>query len=163
MFRFITILSLVCLAFPLAAAPMLHVIGVADSHTLIVERMGVPLSVSLAGVTVPPSEEGDAVAYLRKHVVASWVAVELDANGAAYVFRSPDALYINGELARRAYAYSGPPMKYLGESAPQPAPATPAATSRVRKTKGAAAQPKPRPVRRQPRGSHQIPHGAEMR
>jgi len=40
----------------------------------------------------------NAIEFLRLKVVQHFVMVESNARGDAYVYRSPDALFINGEL-----------------------------------------------------------------
>jgi hypothetical protein len=72
--------------------------------------------------------------------------VETDARGESYVYRSPDALFINGELSRRAYLGPSVQMTYVGDVMPGPRRAEPA-------VKAAKAKPLPLPPRphRKPR------------
>ena len=136
------------------ASPMYRVVDVKDAQTLIIDRNGVAAEVRLAGVIVPPSEQPAAVTYLRDTLAWHWAMVETGPDG-AYVYRSPDALYINGEIARRAYTTHHTEMIYLGEVMPGPQhaakPARTPAPVRVRAT------PKPRRVRQSPTGAHKIP------
>lgn len=136
---------LVLSASSLFAAPMVRVIAVKDAKTLIVDRAGVAGEVKLGDVVIPPGEETAAVDYLRTKVVERYVMVESNARGEAYVYRSPDALFINGELLRRAYLSRGTEMVIVGESSPGP----------ERTTGGAPATRAPRaprvPVRLRPR------------
>lgn len=90
-------------------APMSRVVAVTDSRTIVVETKGVRSAVVLTGVGVLSEEEMQAATYLRRTLSNAWVYVE---NGDVY--RSPDGLYINGEMLRHAWR-SGPPMTYLGE------------------------------------------------
>lgn len=106
--------ALVCLAVSAcattaAAIPMSRVLAVRDSHTLIVQTNGVQYAVSMKGIDVGPEDEARAADYLRRLLANSWVLIE---NGDVY--RSPDGLFVNGEIARRAWRTS-PNMKYLGE------------------------------------------------
>ena len=98
----------------MTAAPMVRVISVKDSHTVVVDNQGVAAEVTLAQVVIPPAEEAAAAAYLRKTLVNAWVMMERDDRG-AYLYRSPDAMFVNGALATRAYTQTGPEMIYLGE------------------------------------------------
>jgi hypothetical protein len=86
---------------------MVRVIDVKDARTLIVDRAGVAGEVRLGDVVIPPGEETTAIEFLRTTLVQHYVMVESNARGEAYVYRSPDALFINGELLRRAYLISG--------------------------------------------------------
>jgi len=104
----------------LLAAPMVRVIDVKDARTLIVDRAGIPAEVRLGDVAIPPGEEAAAIEFLRLKVVQHFVMVESNARGDAYVYRSPDALFINGELLRRAYLARGTEMIIVGESSPGP-------------------------------------------
>jgi hypothetical protein len=97
-----------------AAARMMRVAQVTSSNTIVLEG---GKSVTLRGVLVPADEEAAARDYLAQLVAGRWVAIE---NGD--VFRSPDALFINGELARRAYLAPNVHMTYLGELNPAPRP-----------------------------------------
>ncbi|HEY2322574.1 MAG TPA: hypothetical protein VGJ82_06870 [Thermoanaerobaculia bacterium] len=130
-FFFVLFLS----ASSLFAAPMVRVIDVKDARTLIVDRAGVTGEVRLGDVIIPPGEETAAIEFLRRKVVQHFVMVESNARGEAYVYRAPDALFINGELLRRAYLSRGTEMIIVGESAPHP--------------ERAAQPPKPRSGRRQ--------------
>jgi hypothetical protein len=115
-------------------ATMVRVTGVKDARTLIVDRAGVPAVLKLGDVIIPPGEEASAVEYLRTKVVERYVMVESNARGEAYIYRSPDALFINGELLRRAYLMRGTNMTIIGESFPGP----------ERSTRGAPAPKQPR-------------------
>ncbi len=140
---------LILSASSLFAAPMLRVIGVKDAKTLIVDRAGVAGEVRLGDVVIPPGEEAAAVDFLRSKVVEHFVMVESNARGDAYVYRSPDALFINGELLRRAYLSRGTEMIIVGESAPGPERATRGAPSREQNR--VLPPPKPRSGRRRRR------------
>jgi hypothetical protein len=130
----------------LFAAPMVRVIDVKDARTLIVDRAGVAGEVRLGDVVIPSGEETTAIDFLRTTLVQHYVMVESNARGEAYVYRSPDALFINGELLRRAYLVQRTRMVIVGESSPGPERSTrsapPRAESRV------PPPPKPRSGRR---------------
>lgn len=121
---------LILTASSLFAAPMVRVIDVKDARTLIVDRAGVAVEVKLGDVVIPAGEETAAIAFLRTKVVERYVMLESNARGEAYVYRSPDALFINGELLRRAYLTRGTEMIIVGESSPGPERATRSAPPR---------------------------------
>lgn len=88
---------------------------VIDSRTIVVERTGATEVVHLSNVDVPANDERAAREYLEKTLTSAFVYVE---NGEVY--RSPDALFINRELAYRAYAAPSLKMRVLGEVNPAP-------------------------------------------
>ncbi|HEX8171724.1 MAG TPA: hypothetical protein VF824_14400 [Thermoanaerobaculia bacterium] len=114
-------------------AAMLRVAGIENGATLLVERDGAIQRVMLGGVAI--TDELHARELLRWAVGASWVLLEDDGRGAALVYRSPDALFVNRELVLRGYARATAPgiepehrlaVTYLGEVNP---PATSPATA----------------------------------
>jgi len=111
---------LVFSATALSAAPMVRVIDVKDARTLVVDRGGVRTEVRLGDVIIPPGEDAAAIEFLRTKAVEHYVMLENGAHGDTYVYRSPDALFINGELLRRAYLKQGTKMTIIGESSPGP-------------------------------------------
>jgi hypothetical protein len=129
----------------LFAAPMVRVIDVKDARTLIVDRAGVAGEVRLGDVVIPPGEETTAIEFLRSTLVQHYVMVESNARGEAYVYRSPDALFINGELLRRAYLVQRTRMIIVGESSPGPERST---RSAPRTENRVLPPPKPRSGRR---------------
>jgi hypothetical protein len=142
------VLLFVCLCgFSLSAsAAMSRVVAVTDSRTIVVEVDGVRSPVALSGVAVAASEETAAVDFLRRIVTGAWVLVE---NGDIY--RSPDGLYVNGEMIRRAWRASSN-MRYLGEWDPpaRRSSVAAAAPGRRRPRAGAATRrsPNAKPARR---------------
>jgi hypothetical protein len=95
--------SLITLFVPLCLeAAMVRVIGVADGQTLVIDRAGVAVNIKLAGITVVDDE--GARSLLRWTVGSSWVMLEEQADGGHFVYRSPDALFINRELVARGFA-----------------------------------------------------------
>ncbi len=98
----------------MAAVPMARFVRVTDSRTIVVARVGGPEEVvHLANVEVPAADEIAARAFIQQSLAGTFVYVE---NG--NVYRSPDALFINRELAYRAYTSPGLKMFYLGEVNP---------------------------------------------
>ena len=118
----------------MAAIPMVRFVRVADSRTIVVAHLNGPEEVvHLSNVDVPAEDETAARAFLQQSLAGTFVYVE---NGRVY--RSPDALFINRELAYGAYATPGLKMYYLGQVSPgahaQAAPrATPAAAPATKK------------------------------
>jgi len=98
-------------ALPMNGGRMARVGRVLDSRTIVLDGGA---TVTLRGVDIPPDDEALAAAYLRSILGNGWVLVE---NGDVY--RSPDALYVNGQLITHAYRHSAR-MTYLGESMPGP-------------------------------------------
>jgi hypothetical protein len=88
---------------------------VIDSHTIVVERIDATEVVHLTNVEIPAEDEQAARAYLQQTLAGTYVYVE---NGKVY--RSPDALFINRELAFGAYAAPTLKMRVFGEVNPGP-------------------------------------------
>ena len=89
-----------------ASAAMVRAAAVIDSRTIVIEGGA---TVTLRGVEVPAGEEMAARLYLARLVAGNWIYVD-----AGDVYRSPDALFVNGEMIRRAWR-SSTQMRYLGE------------------------------------------------
>lgn len=85
---------------------MSRVVGVRDSRTILAETNGIVSTVTLNHVAVAAEEEQQAVEYLRQLIANKWVFID---NGDVY--RSPDALFINGDMNRHPWRT----MRYLGE------------------------------------------------
>lgn len=151
-----SILFPILLSTAATAAPMVRVVDVKDCRTIVVNHTGVATTVRLAQIVVPPDEESAATEYLRNTLVSSWVLVETDVRGESYVYRSPDGLFVNGELARRAWTSGHTTMVYLGEVDPGPQRAASRATPKA-KAVSILPPPKPQRARTQPRGAHRIP------
>lgn len=144
--RFIYIVCFFIPAGLVAAVPMARVVNVIDSHTIRVELDGRRVSVALSGVVVSPSEEDAAIEYLHRLVDGAWVYIE-DGN----VYRSPDGLFVTGEMQRHAW-WSTPNMRYLGLADPGPRTAAAKTTAVKPPSPGKAASrsesPRRAPVRR---------------
>jgi hypothetical protein len=109
----------------MAAIPMARFIRVTDSRTIVVAHLNGPEEVvHLVNVDVPAQDEMAARAFIQDNLARSFVYVE-----DGKVYRSPDALFINRELAYGAYSAPGLKMFYLGQVNPGPhAQAAPRAT-----------------------------------
>ncbi|MFL6245911.1 MAG: thermonuclease family protein [Thermoanaerobaculia bacterium] len=137
-------------------ASMVRVIGVTDGQTLIVERGGAAVQVKLAGIEL--TDDVNASALMRWTLVSSWVMLDEQPGGGFYVYRSPDALFVNRELVARGFAratlptiephqhvvvtYLGtlrgmgvrtPLVRQSGSGTSAPAPAKPSRSARRRK------------------------------
>ncbi len=132
----------VCIFIPvqlMAAVPMARFVKAIDSHTIVVERVDATEVVHLTNVDIPAQDEQAAREYIQTMLEGTYVYVE---NGKVY--RSPDALFINRELAFGAYAAPTLKRRVLGEINPGPRPIT--------KAREPMQVPKPRtPVRRSSR------------
>ncbi|MDQ3281260.1 MAG: hypothetical protein M3Q69_07585 [Acidobacteriota bacterium] len=103
-----------------AHAGMVRVVTVENGNTITVEREGVRSSVTLAGITI--TDEAAAKSLLEWTITATWVMAE-PVRGGAFIYRSPDALFLNRELVTRGFARatmhgiepeSHVPVTYLG-------------------------------------------------
>lgn len=137
-------------------ASMVRVLGVTDGRTLVVERGGTQLQVNLAGIEL--IDDRNARALMQWTLVSSWVMLDEQPGGGFYVYRSPDALFVNRELVARGFAratlptieppqhvavtYLGtlrglgvriPSVRGTGSGRSAPAPAKPSRPSRRRK------------------------------
>lgn len=83
-------------------AGMVRVTAVTDGRTIVVEREGKPLTVTLAGIEL--TDHAGARALLQWTLVSQWVMLEEQQGGGAFVYRSPDALFLNRELVARGMA-----------------------------------------------------------
>jgi len=148
---FISLITLLVLALRIDAA-MVRVIGVTDGQTLVVERGGVAVSIKLAGISI--TDDAGARTLMKWTIGASWVMLEEQPDGGHFVYRSPDALFINRELVARGFARATLPaiepqsnviVTYLGTLSPTarspaasgtgsaPTPRSPARPSRPRR------------------------------
>ncbi|HYK02044.1 MAG TPA: hypothetical protein VE974_09820 [Thermoanaerobaculia bacterium] len=113
-----------------AEGATVRVTAVENGRTLVVERHGKSERVTLAGVAV--TDDASARTMLEWTLVSRWVSLE-QTSGGHFVYRSPDALFINRELVLRGFAratlsgiepVSHVPVTYLGTlDLPAPTPA----------------------------------------
>lgn len=151
----------VCLTLTLRLdAGMARVVGIHDERTLVVERGGVRAQVSLAGVSI--SDAASARALLEWTLARSWVMVEEQRGGGAFVYRSPDALFVNRELVQRGFAHATLPdveprshvtVTYLGRlpdavAPPRVSPPRVSPAPRSGTSSGTPRRPSKRPSRR---------------
>jgi hypothetical protein len=114
-----------------AEAALVRVTAIVDAQTLIVDRAGIAETIKLAGITITDVE--NARTLLEWTLVSKWVMLEPQSGGGCFVYRSPDALFVNRELVTRGFATTALPaieppqhvvVTYLGTVR---APKTPAA------------------------------------
>lgn len=125
----------------MAAVPMARFVKVIDSRTIVVDHAGASEVVHLTSVDVPAEDEQAARDYLAEKLTGTFVYVE---NG--NVYRSPDALFINRELAFGAYAAPSLKMQVFGQLSPGPRPQATQHAAPVRQI--AQQKPRPRPATR---------------
>jgi hypothetical protein len=107
---------------------MARVLRVGDNGTVVVQGKSGETVLHLAGIEITNGPAAQSL--LRWCVGTSWVMVEaepLAGEGFVYLYRSPDALFVNHELVERGYARatlpavqpaSHVPVTYLGELNP---------------------------------------------
>lgn len=83
-------------------AGMARVQSVVDGQTLIVERGGIASTVQLAGLTI--TDDDGARALMEWTLVNAWVMLDEQPEGGHFLYRSPDALFVNRELVLRGFA-----------------------------------------------------------
>ena len=142
---FFSLITLLFITLRIDAA-MVRVVGVTDGQTLVVDRGGVNVEIKLAGVAV--TDDANARTLLKWTVGSSWVLLEEEPNGCHFVYRSPDALFINRELVARGFARATLPnlepqsnvvVTYLGTMF---APAAPVSRSPTASGTGSAPAPR---------------------
>lgn len=95
---------------------MVRVIEVVDGRTIVViDEAGKHVTIRLGSVVFGDAESTEAAAYLRRLVLGQWVLVE----EGGFVYRSPDALFVNAEVSRRPWR-GVPRFVYLGTVDPGP-------------------------------------------
>ena len=81
---------------------MVKVVAVADARTLIIESNGQQESIRLSGIAI--TDEMRAAELLRWTAGGAYVFLEKRADGGHFVWRSPDALFLNREVVLRGFA-----------------------------------------------------------
>lgn len=121
--RLLSIILFLCLAVRVEGA-MARVLEVIDGRTIVVERRGERTTIALAGITL--TNEAEARATLTWTLANAWVSIE-SVEGGFFVYRSPDALFLNRELVERGFARATlpgveseqrVPVTYLGQLRP---------------------------------------------
>jgi hypothetical protein len=158
--RIFVTLFFLCLAVR-AEAAMVRVIEVLDGRTIVVDRGGSRTNVTLAGIAI--TDPTGARTLLEWALARTWVMLEEQKGGGAFVYRSPDALFLNQELVLRGFAratmtgvepVSHVPITYLGQlnlSGTQPMVEAPA-TAKPRSGSGTRRRSPAKPPRSARRG-----------
>jgi len=97
---FLILITTLALGLP-AHGEMARVSAVIDGQTLTVESRGTARNITLAGIEV--LDDHSARELMLWTLVDTWVMVERVESG-AFVYRSPDALFVNRELVSRGFA-----------------------------------------------------------
>ncbi|HYC60332.1 MAG TPA: hypothetical protein VEK79_12285 [Thermoanaerobaculia bacterium] len=83
-------------------AALVRVMDVVDGRTLVIERRGAAETVQLAGIAL--TDDNGARTMMKWTLVSTWVMLEVQPDGGYFVYRSPDALFVNRELVQRGFA-----------------------------------------------------------
>jgi hypothetical protein len=97
----IILLVVILVAALRAEGAMVRLAGIENGKTLIVEREGKRERVVLAGVAI--LDDAHARTMLEWTIGTSWLSVEQTPDG-VFLYRSPDALFLNRELVARGFA-----------------------------------------------------------
>ena len=81
-----------------ANAEMVRFVRAADGQTIVIDRNGMQVAVTLSGVSVAPEDQLAARTFLEHELTGAWLMVD---NG--NVYRSPDAFFVNGAMQKRGY------------------------------------------------------------
>ncbi len=93
---------------------MVRFVRAIDGQTIVIDRNGTQVAVTLAGVQVAPEDQQAARAFLEHELSGSWLLME--GSDRVTVFRSPDGAQVNQMMQQRGYAESARPHeRYLGE------------------------------------------------
>ena len=99
--RFIVLCFLCSLCLP-AAGNVVRIVAVHDASTIVVEQGRSSVHVRLAGIEI--IDPVAARTLLEWTLTGRWVMLERKEGGGAFVYRSPDALFINRELVAQGFA-----------------------------------------------------------
>jgi len=95
-----------------ASAGMVRFVRAVDGQTIVIDRDGTQVAVTLAEVNVQPEDQAAARLFLEHELTGRWLFVE---NG--NVYRSPDTLFVNRAMQQRGYINPGKPREtFLGEA-----------------------------------------------
>ena len=95
-----------------ASAGMVRFVRAVDGQTIVIERDGMQVAVTLTGVSVEREDQAAARAFLEHELTGTWLMVE-DGN----VYRSPDTFFVNGAMQQRGYIRAANTReRYLGEA-----------------------------------------------
>ena len=124
-------------------AAMVRFVRAVDGQTIVVDRNGTQVLVTLAGVQVAAEDQQAARTFLEHELTGSWLLVE--GTDHVTVYRSPDGAQVNQMMQQRGYAENARPHeRYLGEGFYEPrkptaAPAKPAGRTHRRTSRRSSA------------------------
>ena len=142
--RFFALLVFSLIALP-AHPAMVRVARVTGSRTIVLDGGA---TVTLRGVEVPAEEEEEAATYLRGLIGSAYVLIEHGGD----VYRSPDALFVNGEMIMHAWQHAHH-ERFLGEVNPGPKQYAHAPTPKPAAPQRLAPPPRRSQRRAAPRGA----------
>jgi type II secretory pathway component GspD/PulD (secretin) len=95
-----------------ASAGMVRFVRAVDGQTIVIDRNGTQVAVTLTGVSVQPEDQAAARTFLEHELTGKWLLVE---NG--NVWRSPDTWFVNGAMQQRGYVNPNATReRFLGEA-----------------------------------------------
>ena len=100
---------------------MVRFVRAVDGQTIVIDRDGTQIAVTLTGVSVQPEDQAAARTFLEHELTGRWLLVE---NG--NVWRSPDTWFVNGAMQQRGHvSANGTRERFLGEADFEPKRTTP--------------------------------------
>ena len=112
---------------------MVRFVRAVDGQTIVIDRNGTQVVVTLAGVQVAPEDQQTAREFLDHELTGRWLLVE--GSDRAAVYRSPDGASVNQMMQQQGYSASARPHeRYLGEAYYEPKKPTAAPARRVNRT-----------------------------
>lgn len=127
---------------------MRRVVRINEDLTIVATRDGQETTLKLAGIEITNRQAAQEL--LRWTISGAWIMVEPAANDAVFLYRSPDALFLNRELVARGYARATMPgveqpshvtVTYLGEVNPPDTRAAAGRSSGRRTSRRSSASP----------------------
>jgi type II secretory pathway component GspD/PulD (secretin) len=106
------LITLTLLISSAASAEMVRFVRAVDGQTIVIDRNGMQVMVTLTGVSVQPEDQLAARTFLEHELTGAWLLVE-----GGNVYRSPDVLFVNRAMQQRGYINPGKPREtFLGEA-----------------------------------------------
>ena len=106
------LITLILFIGPAASAEMVRFVRAVDGQTIVIDRNGTQVAVTLTGVSVQPEDQLAARAFLEHELADRWLLVD-----GGNVYRSPDVFFVNGAMQQRGYINPGRPREtFLGEA-----------------------------------------------
>lgn len=106
------LITLTLLISSAANAEMVRFVRAVDGQTIVIDRNGTQVMVTLTGVRVQPEDQLAARAFLEHELTGAWLLVD-----GGNVYRSPDVFFVNRAMQQRGYINPGRPREtFLGEA-----------------------------------------------